>query len=339
MNEIFKIGNEAVVMDPSIEAVPFLQSADPNFRIQSVRPSGGLVPKWQSAKDNGILEEKSHEALAMLYACELCGWKCKVNRFREKGKCGLMDKTLYYAPFIHIAEEPVINPALVINFTGCSMNCVYCVRQVQKKQETISENAESFWKRINGLVQLYPGVCSIEFGGGDPVPYLPWILTCLKYSPDDMFLPLVWNSNLFVSERGIDLLDGIVDVYVPDFAFGNDSCAKRLSGVDDYMAAATQGIELMVGQKAKVIVRFLVLPGHVECCHKKSIDWLSQYKDRLWISVLDQYVPVHLASKYPEIYRRPRREEIHEVEEYAAKKGLKSILDANDFWKAGEDNG
>ena len=204
MNEVFKIGNEAVVMDPSSEAIPFLQNADPSFMIQSVRPSGNFVPKWQSAKDSGLLEEKSHEALAMLYACELCARKCQVNRFREKGKCGLMDKTLYQTPFIHIAEEPVINPAVVINFTGCSMSCVYCVRQVQTKHEILSENGEAFWKRINDLVQLYPGVSSIEFGGGDPNPYLPWILSCLKFSPDDLFLPLVWNSNLYVSEKGIE---------------------------------------------------------------------------------------------------------------------------------------
>lgn len=333
MNEVFKIGNEAVVMDPSSEAIPFLQNADPNFTVQSTRPSGKFIPKFQTAKDNGLLESKAHEALGMLYACELCGWKCKADRFREKGKCGLMDKTLYQMPFIHIAEEPVINPAVVLNFTGCSMSCVYCVRHVQKKQDILSENGEAFWKRINGLVQLYPDLCSIEFGGGDPFPYLPWILTCLKFSPDDLFLPLVWNSNLFVSKKGIGLLDGIVDVYLPDFAFGNDTCAKRLSGVDGYMASATQGIELMIGQKAKIIVRILVLPGHVECCHKKTIDWLSQYKDRLWISILDQYVPVHLANKYPEIYRRPRRKEIQEVEEYAAKKGLKSVLGASDFWE------
>ena len=146
MNEVFKIGNEAVVMDPSYEALQFLKSADPSFRIQSVRPTGGFVPKWQSAKDSGLLEERSHEALAMLYACELCARQCKANRFREKGKCGLMDKTFYHVPFIHIAEEPVINPALVINFTGCSMNCVHCVRHVQTAKEILSENAEPFWR-------------------------------------------------------------------------------------------------------------------------------------------------------------------------------------------------
>jgi putative pyruvate formate lyase activating enzyme len=332
MNEIFKIGNEAVVMDPSIEALSFLKNADPSFRIQSVRPTGGFVPRWQSAKDSGLLEGRSHEALAMLYACELCAWKCKANRFREKGKCGLGDRTFYHSPFIHIAEEPVINPALVINFTGCSMNCVYCVRQVQTKKEIHSETAEAFWRGIDVATSSYPNVCSLEFAGGDPNPYTPWILTCLKYSPDSLFLPIIWNSNLYVSEKGLKLLDGIVDVYLPDLAFGNDVCAKRLSGVDGYMTAAAKGIESMISQKARVIVRILVLPGHVDCCHKKTIDFLANYKDSIWISILDQYVPVHMASKYPEIYRRPKKEEIQAIEEYATRKGLKNVLDANDFW-------
>jgi len=332
MNEVFKIGDEAVVMDPSIEAMTFLQNADPNFRIQSVRPSAGFLPKWQSAKDSGLLEEKAQEALGMLYSCELCAWTCRVNRFREKGKCGLMDKTLYSVPFVHIAEEPVINPAVVVNFSGCNMSCVYCVRQVKTEKEIISDNAEAFWKRIDGLIRLCPGVCSLEFAGGDPNPYIPWILSCLKFSPDGLNLPLVWNSNLYGSEKAINLLAGVVDVYLPDFAFGNDACAKRLSGVDGYMTAATKGLELMIGQSARIIIRILVLPGHVECCHKKSIDWLSQYKNGLWLSVLDQYVPVHVASRYPDIYRRPRKDEVEAVEEYATRKGLKNVLDATDFW-------
>lgn len=332
MNEVFKIGNEAVVMDPSIEAVPFLKNADENFTIQSIRPSGKFIPRFQTAKDSGLLENKAHESLAMLFKCELCARKCEANRFQKKGKCGLGDKTFYHVPFIHVAEEPVINPALVINFTGCSMNCVHCVRQVQSKKEIHSETAEAFWNQISGTLATCPNVCSLEFAGGDPNPYIPWILTCLKYSPDSIFLPLIWNTNLFVSDKGLGLLDGLVDVFLPDFAFGNDACAKRLAGVEGYMLAAIKGIEAMVSQKAKVIVRILVLPGHVDCCNKKAIDVLSRYHDSIFISILDQYVPVHMAAKYPEIYRRPRREEIQMVEDYATQKGLKNVLAASDFW-------
>jgi putative pyruvate formate lyase activating enzyme len=338
MNEVFKIGNEAVVMDPSTEAIPFLQSADPNFRIQSIRPSRKFVPKFQTAKDSGLLEEKAHEALAMLKDCELCGWKCKINRFSEKGKCGLSDKVQYEAPFIHIAEEPVINPAIVCNFTGCSMGCVHCIRKAKVKNEILSDNIDVFWQRTNGLLSSYGDVCSLEFAGGDPNPYIPWILACLKHSPDDFHLPLVWNSNLYVSEKAINLLNGIVDVYLPDFAFGNDVCAKNLSYAENYLSFAQKGIELMIVQKAKVIVRILVLPGHVECCHKKSIDWLSQFKDYLWISILDQYIPVIEGYTHREMLVKPNREEISEVEEYAIGKGLRNVLDADDFWKNGEND-
>jgi putative pyruvate formate lyase activating enzyme len=332
MNEVFKIGSEAVVMDPSIEAIPFLKNADANFAIHSIRPSGKFIPRFQTAKDSGLLEKKAHESLAMLYECELCARRCKANRFREKGKCGLGDKTFYERPFIHVAEEPVINPSLVINFTGCNMSCVHCVRQVQTKKEIHSETAEAFWNQIARTISSYPEVCSLEFAGGDPNPYIPWILTCLKYLPDSISLPLIWNSNLYVSEKGMSLLDGIIDVYLPDFAFGNDACAQRLAGVDGYMAAAIKGIELMIAQKANVIVRILVLPGHVDCCHKKAIDILSRYRNSIFISILDQYVPVHLASKYPDIYRRPKKEEIQAIEEYATRKGLRNVMDANDFW-------
>jgi uncharacterized Fe-S radical SAM superfamily protein PflX len=236
MNEVFKIGNEAVVMDPSIEAISFLKKADENFNIQSIRPPVSYVPRFQAAKDSGFLESNAHDSLAQLFKCELCAHRCGVNRFREKGKCGLGDKTFYHVPFIHVAEEPVINPALVLNFTGCTMNCVHCIRQVQSKREIHSVTAEVFWNQITGTILSYPEVCSLEFAGGDPNPYIPWILTCMKYVPDSITLPIIWNSNLFTNEKGLRLLDGIVDVYLPDFAFwrgrlhGSRDKGNRING-------------------------------------------------------------------------------------------------------------
>jgi len=333
MNEVFKIGNEMIVFDPNPEAISFLKKANPDFEIESAKPSNGFIPNFQMSNDTGVLEERLHKALRMLYRCELCAWECKVNRFEQKGRCGLTDKIQYFSPFVHIAEEPVINPAILVNFTKCSMNCVYCVRHNQSKGEAFAFDIEAFWNRIEDLLITNPNVCSLEFAGGDPTLYLPWILTWMNCAPDDFNLPVVWNSNLFVNSQTLNLLDGVVDVYLPDFSFGNDECAKRFSGVDEYMIHARKGIELIINQKARVIVRILVLPGHVDCCNKRSLEWLSQYKDKIWISTLDQYIPAHKASKYKEIYRRPSRKEISEVEEFVAEKGFRNILDQEDFWK------
>lgn len=332
MNEVFKIGNDWIVMDPTPEAIPFLKEANPDFKIESIRPSIGYVPNFQRARNNGQIDETYGRALGMLYKCGLCAWNCEVNRFQEKGRCGLRDKTSYFSPFVHIAEESVINPAIIVNFPNCSMDCVFCVRQDQSNGELIEFGIETFWEKITDLQYTNPNVCSLEFAGGDPTLYLPWVLTWMKCAPDDLNLPVVWNSNLFVNSQTLNLLDGVVDVYLPDFSFGNDECAKRFSGVDEYMIYARKGIELMINQKARVIVRILVLPGHVDCCNKRSLEWLSQYKDKIWISILDQYIPAHKASKYKEIYRRPSRKEISEFEEFVAEKGFRNILDQNDFW-------
>jgi putative pyruvate formate lyase activating enzyme len=332
MNEVFKVGDEMVVMDPNPDAIPFLRGLDPGFAVKSKKPPLRFIPRFQTSRDNGLLEENVHKALGMMYRCELCPWQCKANRFREKGKCGLSDKIYYYTPFVHIAEEAVINPALVINFTNCSMDCVYCVRHNQANKETHAFEIDGFWKKIESLSASFD-VCSLEFAGGDPTIYLPWALSWLKYAPDNLDRPVVWNSNLFMTQQALSLLDGVVDVYLPDFAFGNDQCAKRLAGVDNYLSNAMKALESMIKQNARVIVRMLVLPGHADCCHKKALEWLGQYKDRIWVSILDQYVPAHKAKNYQEIFRRPALEEIKEVEEFAEKQGLRNIKECPDFWE------
>lgn len=334
MNEVFKISNEMIVMDPNPDAISFLKRANPDFEVESIRPSMKFIPNFQKSKDTGVLEENWSRSVGMLYKCRLCAWNCQVNRFDEKGKCGLSDKIHYYAPFVHIAEEAVINPAIIVNFTKCSMNCAYCIRQNQVHGQVLSFDIEQFWERIEALLDVSPNVCSLEFAGGDPALYLPWVLTWMKYAPEDLNLPVVWNSNLFINAQALELLNGVVDVYLPDFVFGNDECAKRLSGVDDYLSYARKGIELMINQKAKVIVRILVLPEHVECCNKKALDMLSQYKDKIWISVLDQYIPAHKSCNFREIYRRPTIREISEVEEYVKKKGFRNVQNYTDFWKS-----
>ena len=194
MNEVFKIGSEMILVDPNPDAIPFLKKTDPGFEIASSRPTSRFKPNFQISKENGIFQENSDCALKALYKCELCGWKCSVNRFREKGRCGLSDKIHYYAPFIDIAEEAVINPAIVVNFTNCSMDCVYCLRHALNGRELCTFDIDTFWRRIEALLKNNPNICSLEFSGGDPTLYLPWVLLWLKYAPDDLNLPVVWNS-------------------------------------------------------------------------------------------------------------------------------------------------
>ncbi|HEY9723455.1 MAG TPA: hypothetical protein V6D47_15695, partial [Oscillatoriaceae cyanobacterium] len=123
--------------------------------------------------------------------------------------------------------------------------------------------------------------------------------------------PIVWNSNMYGSPELYRLLDGIVDVYLGDFRYGNDDCAARLSGLQRAWEPVTRNWKLVAEQRALLIARLLLLPGHVECCLQPMLAWLNAELGHARVSLLDQYHPAYLvANKAPELNRRPTSEEL-----------------------------
>ena len=213
--------------------------------------------------------------------------------------------------------------------------CVYCINhQLMSPANVKSIDVNALWRQISELMNEGFPVNTLEFAGGNPTESLPWPLEALSAAPDDLNLPIVWNSNLYASTKTIELLDGVVDVYLPDFRYGNDECAKRLSGVDNFWAAATETAEAMIKQNARVLSRILVLPNHFECCIKKVLEWLSQYKQKVLVSIMDQYIPEYKANAFKAINRRPNEKEISEVKRLANHYGLRDIEnDYAGFWE------
>jgi len=213
------------------------------------------------------------------------------------------------------------------------MRCVYC--QAQDHIEDWYESSEVM--HLNQVVWdivEWEKAVSLEFVGGNPTESTLGILEFLLYAPKDFDLPVVWNDNLYGFEAAYKLLDGVVDVYLPDFKYGNIECARRLSGVDRYWETATAGLKTIMKQNVRIIARVLVLPGHFECCHRRVLEWLSQYMDRIWISVLDQYVPEYKAIGHPDMGRLTTKEEVVKVERLAEKLGLRDVnKNPKSFWK------
>jgi putative pyruvate formate lyase activating enzyme len=129
--------------------------------------------------------------------------------------------------------------------------------------------------------------------GGNPDESLYAILRFLASAPPDWALPIIWNCHAYATPETLALLDGLVDVYVPDYKYGNKTCGLRLSGVRDYPAVAASAIQAMLAQEIPVIVRILVLPGHLECCHGPALETLAGLggDDALLVSVRGQYCP------------------------------------------------
>lgn len=374
MSKIYIKGDKISIQDPTHELLPFIAAIAPSYTVSSFRPSELFMPQFQQSRttlvpgiDKDSIHENSTAELNRLHSvyktgggssstdpdssinllhlkkeivfrhirqCELCAWRCRVNRYNEKGKCGLDYKAFYLSPFIHIAEEAVVNPAIVVNFSGCSWDCVYCIgHELNGSTKLIPLDISGFWSKIYKFLNSDCPVNTLEFAGGNPTESLHWILEILLAAPDDFKKPIVWNCNPYATIEAVKLLEGIVDIFLIDFRYGNDECARRLSGVKNCWAHSMNLLEALMSQNEKVIIRILVLPNHVECCHRRVLEWLSYYREHIWVSILDQYIPEHMAREFRDINRRPTSGEIKEVENLVQKYGLRDIKEyPEDFW-------
>ncbi|HDJ96509.1 MAG TPA: radical SAM protein [Candidatus Aenigmarchaeota archaeon] len=260
----------------------------------------------------------------ILKSCELCERRCKVNRLKgELGECKVGKVCLISSDFMHLGEEFFIVPSHTIFFMGCDLHCIFC------QNWTISQWFESghpvtpatLAKRIDAMKKR--GCRNVNLVGGEPTPNLYWILRTLKLVKVNQ--AVVWNSNFYMSDKTMEILDGTVDVYLSDFKYGNDECALHLSKVPNYFEVVSRNHRIAVKQ-AELLVRHLVLPNHLECCTIPVFDWIAKYiKKKCVVNVMDQYRPEFKAMEYKDINRRLTKEEFERAVKYAEKKKLNFI--------------
>lgn len=272
-----------------------------------------------SSDGNNLLDLKAYLADRMLTECHLCERRCGVNRKeREKGQCGVLDAKIS-SEFIHMGEEPEVIPSYTIFFSGCTLKCVFCQnwdistnpdagRQIHP--ENMARMIESFdplldvqsdrLKKLEAVTIFGrpQWAKNVNWVGGDPTSNLPFILKTL--SECRTLLPQIWNSNMYLTVESMKLLDGIIDLYLTDFKYGNDRCAKRLSGVEDYFEIVSRN-HLLAGRQCDVIIRHLVLPNHVECCTRPVLEWIAKNLPGAVVNVMEQYRPQHRAREFEDI--------------------------------------
>ncbi|MEM1909017.1 MAG: radical SAM protein [Thermofilaceae archaeon] len=276
------------------------------------------------APEYSLIDLKADIASELIKACRLCEWRCGVDRTQgEKGVCGLTSEVRVASAFLHMGEEAPLVPSGTIFFTGCSFKCVFC------------QNWDISTNPLNG-VPVGPrelaaiatklrreGARNINYVGGNPDQQLHVILSSLKYM--DVNVPLLWNSNMYMSVEALQLLLDIIDIWLPDFKYGNDECALRLSKVPRYFEVVSRNHKT-AHDSGDMIIRHLVLPNHVECCTKPVLKWISENCPRALVNIMDQYRPEHLVAFYPEKYReiarRPSPRELEEAYAFADELGL-----------------
>ena len=271
------------------------------------------------------LIEKLRRAGALASPCSLCERKCGADRKGGKaGVCGVLGSRVS-SEFLHFGEEPELVPSHTIFFAGCTFKCAFC-QNYDISQEP-ARGVEIAPAELANRIARGGGI-NVNWVGGDPTSNLEYILLVMKeLRALDLNIAQVWNSNMYMSEEAMAVLDGVIDVYLSDFKYGNDRCAKRLSGADRYFEVVSRNHRI-ASEQCEILLRHLVMPGHVECCTKPVLDWVSANmpNESLRVNVMDQYHPDFMVlrenEKYPELGRRLKMPEFLEAYEYARKLGL-----------------
>ena len=267
-----------------------------------------------------LLDLKIELADRLFQACCFCEHKCKVDRRKIPGVCGVQEAHIA-TEFLHFGEETVLVPSHTIFFSGCTFQCVFClnwdISQLPCGTYIPPEQLENVIEQ-----RKKQGARNVNWVGGDPTSNLLYILQVLQNV--DTNIAQVWNSNMYCSEETMRLLHGIIDIYLTDFKYGNDSCAKRLSKVDGYTAVVRRN-HLLAYEHGEMIIRHLVLPNHIDCCSKPVIKFIAQHLPNALVNIMAQYKPEYRASEQKDISRSVSPEEIAQVKEYAEKLGIHQI--------------
>jgi putative pyruvate formate lyase activating enzyme len=269
-------------------------------------------------------KKKIKEAFEILQDCELCSRGCRVDRTTgEKGYCRVGNKMSVSSCFDHYGEEFFFVPSFTIFFNSCTFSCQFC-QNWEISQITDPDNTQLVTEAaLARAIDLHNYCKNVNFVGGEPTPYLPFILTTLNNVKSN--IPVVWNSNFYMSEMSMNLLRGVVDVYLTDFKYGNDECALRLSDVPNYSEIVRRN-HLLAFDDTEVVIRHLIMPNHSDCCTKPILEFIAEkFGDVVVVNLMDQYRPCFKAREYPDIERRLTVEEFETAVSYARKLGLNFI--------------
>ena len=273
-----------------------------------------------------------------LTKCEICPLKCKIDRTKNKiGRCKSTDKIKIALYSKHNFEEPCISGKKgsgTVFFSNCNMNCIYCqnyeISQLGKGKEiSIQKLADIFIELQNSGVENINLVT--------PTSYVLQIIEAIKISKKNgLKIPIIYNTNGYERVETLKLLEGYIDIYLPDLKYYDNKLGKKYSNVDNYFEIATKAIKEMYNQvgipcfdncgmlKKGIMIRHLILPNNIENS-KNVLKWIKDNIDeRVYINIMAQYFPTYKAKEDKELNRKLSQEEYEEIETYVYELGIEN---------------
>lgn len=273
----------------------------------------------------------------MMQKCTLCPRNCNANRnVGEKGVCGVEGSGIVGArAALHMWEEPCIsgeNGSGTVFFSGCSLRCIYCqnyeIAHAKRGKRITVERLSEIFLELAGK-----GANNINLV--TPTHYTPEIIQAVsRAKKQGLNLPIVYNCSGYEKVETLEMLDGIVDIYLTDFKYMEEEAAAKYSKAPDYPEVAKRALKEMVFQtgeplfgeegmmKKGVIVRHLLLPNHLRN-GKKVVKYVYEtYGDKVYLSLMNQYTPLPQVKHIPELNRRVTEREYEKLVDYAIELGV-----------------
>ena len=259
--------------------------------------------------------------------CNQCPRKCNVDRIRTTGYCKSPEEFRLSRAALHFWEEPCIsgkNGSGAVFFSGCNLGCLFC------QNYEISHENKGMTVSDDGLIKIFENL--IEQGANNINLVNPTLLK--KYKPS---VPVVYNSSGYESTETLKMLDGLVDIYLPDFKYIRSDKALKYSRAEDYPEVAMRALEEMYLQRGKtefdengimkkgMIIRHLILPSNTNSS-LKILDFINEKFPNAYVSLMAQYTPCNDLSAVPELDRKITEREYNKVVDYALNLGMDKIF-------------
>ncbi len=282
---------------------------------------------------------KRDNLLSLLENCRLCPRQCGVNRRAgEKGFCGAVGEKVRVArAALHFWEEPCISGERgsgTVFFSWCTMRCVFCQNREIRSGEA---GADITIERLADIFLEQQGRGAHNINLVTPTHYLPQIILALEMARErGLTLPVVYNTSGYERAEMLRLLEGVVDVWLPDFKYLTDALAKEYSGAPGYSETALAALDEMVRQAGEpqfdddgmmtrgVIIRHLCLPGHLEESRQVVKTLFERYGNTVYYSLMNQYTPPSQKLRWPNLNERFPDKDYDQLIDFAVDLGLEN---------------
>ena len=305
-----------------------------------------MYPSYLELIKSGEIDKRIEELYRLASPCKLCPRRCKAKRKEGNvGFCGASLEAKVSSYDLHFGEEPPISGyrgSGTIFFTGCNMGCVFC------QNYTISHYRHGSDVTVEKLANM---MLYLQRSGAHninlvtPTPHLPAIVEAVKLAGErGLRIPIVYNTGGYELPEVLELLEGIVDIYMPDMKYGNSEMAKKYSKAPRYVEFCKESLKVMHKQvgvleldrdgvaRRGLLVRHLVLPNGIAGTREVFRFIAEEVSRDTFISLLSQYYPAYRAYEFKELSRRITREEFEEAKALLQEFGLRNAYIQDRFY-------